>query len=127
MKKALSIGAFAALLLPGIASAQTGVGIGGLLGLLNQANDLINRLIPFVIALTVLFFLWGVFRFVMSGSDAEARTEARGFMIWGIIALFVMVSVWGLVNILVRSFNLDVSAPPAPQLPLPGGQFGTSR
>ncbi len=126
MKKAFSIAAFAALLTPALALAQpsgTGVGIGGLLGLLNQANDLINRLIPFVIALTVLIFLWGVFKFVISGGDSEKRKEAQGYMIWGIIALFVMVSVWGLVNILVRSFNLDVSAPPAPQLPLPGGQF----
>ncbi len=128
MKKALSLSALVAAFLPAIASAQqTGVGIGGLLGLLNQANDLINRLIPFVIALTVFIFLWGVFRFVIAGADGDQRKEAQGYMIWGIIALFVMVSVWGLVNILVRSFNLDVSAPPAPQLPMPGGQFGPGR
>lgn len=120
MKKALSILTLAVLVLPSIAHAQN---IGGLLGLLNQANDLINRLIPFVIALTVLIFLWGVFRFVMSGGDGDKRKEAQGYMIWGIIALFVMVSVWGLVNILVRSFNLDPAAPPAPQLPGPGGQY----
>jgi hypothetical protein len=38
------------------------VGSGGILGLLAQANDLINRLIPFIIALTVLIFLWGIFK-----------------------------------------------------------------
>jgi len=122
MKKALGIVALALVTFPGVASAQ-GVGIGGLLGLLNQAQDLINRLIPFVIALTVLFFLWGLFRYIMAGGDADKRKEAQGAMIWGIITLFVMVSVWGLVNILVRSFNLDVSAPPGPQLPLPGGRY----
>lgn len=122
MKKALSAILLGLVLVPSVASAQP-VGIGGLLGLLSQANDLINRLIPFIIALTVLVFLWGVFKFVISGGDGEARKEAQGYMIWGIIALFVMVSVWGLVNILVRSFNLENTAPPAPGLPNPAGIF----
>ncbi len=116
----------ALILIPGFASAQ-GVGLGGLLGLLAQANDLINRLIPFIIALTILLFLWGVFKFVSSGGDGESRKEAQGYMIWGVVALFVMVSVWGLVNILVRSFNLDNTAPASPGLPAPAGVFVPTR
>ncbi len=128
MKKAsLSASVLALMLLPSFASAQSGVGLGGLLGLLAQANDLINRLIPFIIALTILIFLWGVFKFVMNSGDSEGRKEAQGYMIWGIVALFVMVSVWGLVNILVRSFNLDNTAPPSPGLPAPAGVFVPTR
>ncbi len=120
MKKALTVSALALSVFPAIAHAQN---IGGIFALLNQANQLINQVIPFIIALTVLVFLWGVFKFVISGADGEARKEAQGYMIWGIIALFVMVSVWGLVNILVRSFNLDVAAPPGPQMPRAGGTY----
>ena len=121
MKKTfLKFGAFVVLLAPSIVGAQS---IGGVLGLLAQANDLINRLIPFIIALTVLVFLYGIFRFVIAGGDGEQRKEAQGYIIWGVVALFVMVSVWGLVNILVRSINLDNTAPPAPGLPNPGGYF----
>ncbi len=78
-----------------------------------MAKDFINSLLPFIISLTVLFFLWGLFQMVRA-SDGEAREEAKGYVIWAIIALFVMVSVWGLVNVLVRSFRLDNSAPPLP-------------
>jgi Type IV secretion system pilin len=121
MKKTLlKLSALALLAAPSLAAAQS---IGGILGLLAQANDLINRLIPFVIAITVLVFLWGIFKFVISAGDAEGRKEAQGYIIWGVVALFVMVSVWGLVNILVRSVNLDNTAPPAPGLPNPGGYF----
>ncbi len=121
MKKTLfKFGAIAALVAPSIAGAQS---IGGILGLLAQLNDLINRLIPFVIALTVLWFLWGIFRLILAGGDSEARKEATGYIVWGVIALFVMVSVWGLVNILVRSVNLDNTAPPAPGLPSSAGYF----
>ncbi len=121
MKKTLlKFGALSLVAVPALVSAQS---IGGILGLLAQASDLINRLIPFVIALTVLWFLWGIFKFVISAGDAEGRKEAQGYIIWGVVALFVMVSVWGLVNILVKSVNLDNQAPPAPGLPNPGGYF----
>lgn len=122
MKKFSRFGAVALLAIPGLAAAQS---IGGLMGLLDMASQLINRLIPFVIALTVLVFLWGILKFVIS-NDAEGRKEARGYMIWGVVSLFVMVSVWGLVNILVRSVNLDNTAPPAPGLPNPGGFYQTN-
>lgn len=94
----------------------------GLFAIVQMAKDFINVLMPFIISLTVLVFIWGIFRMVTS-SDGAAREEARGYITWGIIALFVMVSVWGLVNILVRSINLDNTAPPAPGLPNPGGYF----
>ena len=100
-KNLLKAGTLALAAFPGIAAAQS---IGGILGLLTSASDLINRLIPFVIALTVLIFLWGIFKFVIAGGDGEARKEAQGYIIWGIVALFVMVSVWGLVSILTSTF-----------------------
>jgi hypothetical protein len=124
MKKTfLKLGALALVAAPALAAAQS---LGGILGLLAQAEDLINRLIPFVIALAVLVFLWGIFKYITAGGDSEKRKEATGLIIWGIIGLFVMVSVWGLVNILVRSVNLDNTAPNAPGLPNPGGYFTTT-
>lgn len=102
---------------PAFALAQTsGIGTNGIFGFLDAANTLINRLIPFIIALTVLVFLFGVFKFVIA-NDAEKRKEARGYMVWGVVSLFVMVAVWGLVNVLVRTFQLDTNAPPGPQVP----------
>ncbi len=99
-----------------LAATTSGIGTNGFFGLLDAANTVINRLIPFIIALTVLVFLWGVFKFVIA-NDAEKRKEARGYMVWGIVSLFVMVAVWGLVNVLVRTFQLDVNAPAGPQVP----------
>lgn len=96
---------------------------GGLFKIIQMAAELINVVLPVVIALTVLIFIWGLFKLVMSGDSEDSRKEARGYIIWGIVALFVMVSVWGLVNILVRSVNLDNTAPPAPGLPNSAGYY----
>lgn len=98
-------------------------GISGLYALLAQASDFITRLIPFIIGLTVLFFLWGIFKLVFSAKDSEARAEARGYIIWGIIGLAVMVSVWGLVNLLTSTFSLNQNIPAAPGVPSAGGSI----
>lgn len=71
----------------------------GLDRLLDQADGLIVRLIPMLVSLAVLLFLWGVLKYVFAKSDGDKK-DARNFMIWGIVGLFVMVSVWGLVRIL---------------------------
>lgn len=64
----------------------------------------IGALIPLVISIALLVFLIGIVQYVTAGGDEEKRTAARGMIIFGIIALFVMVSVWGFVNILARTF-----------------------
>ncbi|MDD5318289.1 MAG: hypothetical protein PHF79_00495 [Candidatus Pacebacteria bacterium] len=126
MKKTLiKISTLAAFATPFLALAQTS-GASGVFSLLATATALINQLLPFIISLTVLVFLWGILMYVTSGADTEKRAEARGYMIWGIIALFVMVSVWGLVNILAKSIpGLDNTPINAPSLPNVGGTVRT--
>lgn len=69
------------------------------------SGRIVNILISIVIALAVLFFLWGLTKFVFHvGGDEGAREEGKKIMLWGVIALFVMVSIWGLVNFLSEAF-----------------------
>lgn len=107
------------LLLPAVAGAAVIDSNEGLGKILQFVGDLIATVIPLIIGLAVLLFLWGVLKYVTSGGDPEKRTEARNTMIWGIIAIFVMVSVWGLVNILVDTFGLDNDVQSAPGIPPP--------
>lgn len=61
--------------------------------------------VQLILALSLVSFLYGIFRLVfLDASNEEGRNKARKFMLWGIVALFVMVSVWGLVNVLRSSF-----------------------
>lgn len=102
--------------LPFVASAQQAGSSDGIRHLLGIAAGIIQALIPIVIGLAVLVFLWGVLQYVLRSSDA-GKDEGRQFMLWGIIALFVMVSVWGLVNILRDSLGLNLATPTAPRIP----------
>jgi len=121
MKKILKISAVLSMLAPLLAAAQGGTTFSGLDSAITSIANLINRLVPLVIGLAVLFFLWAILRFVGSAGDEEKRKEARGLIIWGIVAIFVMVSVWGLVNILRNTFKLDTTNVPPPPTPVVPG------
>ena len=57
----------------------------------------IKPLTVLIMALSMLVFLWGVVRFIFASDDPKKITEGRTAMMWGIVGLFVMVSLWGLV------------------------------
>ena len=66
---------------------------------------IINVAIPAVLALAFLVFIWGLFRYLFF-PDAEGNIEkGRNIMVWGILAFFVMLSVWGIVNALQLTFG----------------------
>lgn len=60
--------------------------------------------IPLIISLALVVFLWGVFKTVTAAGDPKKRQEGIGFITYGIIGLAVMVSVWSLVYILTSTF-----------------------
>jgi hypothetical protein len=53
-----------------------------------------------LLALTILVFLYGLMKFMFKGRESNtARAEGRQVMLWGIIGIFVITSIWGLVAI----------------------------
>lgn len=57
--------------------------------------------VPIVFSLTLFVFFWGLTKFFFfSGDNDEARADGRRLMVWGTIALFVMLSIWGFIRIL---------------------------
>ena len=82
--------------------------------LLCYVTRIINdAIIPLIFALAVVFFVWGAVKFFIINADEEAkRAQGKQFMIWGVVALAVMVSIWGLVSILGNTFGIGTSVLP---------------
>ena len=81
----------------------------------NDLNDLmllavviLDTIIPILIGLAVLMFIWGVFRYYAS-DNANTKKEAVKIIGYGVVAIFVMVSLWGLVNFIGNSLNLNIN------------------
>jgi hypothetical protein len=116
MKKALAITSvtFAALVVPLVSFAAP-------VGNITQAGQFVidtinNVLVPVLFAIAFIVFVWGAFTtFIVGAGSEEVKEKGKNLMLWGLIGFFVMVSVWGLVNILTGSVKFGGSSvtPPA--------------
>lgn len=106
MKKVIAlIGSF---MLPVIVFAQN-TGTGGqqtnLGNILDVVRDLVNKAVYVLVAIGILIFVYGIVMYVIS-KDEAAKEAARNLIIYGVIGLFAIVSVWGLVNVLANTFGV---------------------
>lgn len=101
-------GALALSLMPVLAFAQgPQFDISGFESLLTTIGGMIQTAIPFVAALALLFFFYGLAMFILSAGDDDKREEGKSIMFWGVIALFVMASIWGIIQVLGGLFGVD--------------------
>lgn len=76
----------------------------GLGGVVNCVILLLDYAAIAILALSVLYTMWGAF---LMASSEEKRQQGKDIVIFGIIGIFVMTSIWGLVNILQSTFGLE--------------------
>ncbi|MFT5280903.1 MAG: uncharacterized membrane protein YidH (DUF202 family) [Flavobacteriaceae bacterium] len=97
---------FGFLLVPGLVFAQSGAstcdrGSGSLGTFVDYITCILSKgVVQLLIAIAVVVFIMGVIKYIMNAENPEKRTEGKNFMIYSIVAITVMVSVWGLVAIL---------------------------
>lgn len=112
MKKALALtsGVLAAFAVPLVSlAAINNVSDAGSF-IINTIN---NVLVPVLFAIAFIVFLWGAFdTFILGANNDEVKERGKNLMLWGLIGFFVMVSVWGLVNILTGTISFGNNAAP---------------
>jgi hypothetical protein len=67
-----------------------------------------------LIALAVIFIVWNVVISLISGAKPEEKRAALGNIGYGILGLAIIISLWGLVNILTGTFNTKNNVPTPP-------------
>lgn len=72
-------------------------------GLVAMFISFINPMAAILASIALLIFFYGIFQYIYSGGG-EDHENGRQLMMWGVIALFVMVAVWSLANILSATF-----------------------
>jgi len=77
---------------------------GGLTGVIGALNMVV---VPIIITLAFLYFIWGVINyFFIHGDEEGKRAEGRQFVLWGVIGLVVLFSIWGILNILLSTLGI---------------------
>ncbi len=80
-------------------------------------NEIINPIIAVLFAAALTWFLWGLLMFILSADDTTKKTQYKSHMLWGIIGMTVMVSVFAILAVLLATFGVQPGDIP-PQLPL---------
>lgn len=69
-----------------------------------------------LVAAAVVFFLWNIMQVIRNSDNAEELAKFKSKAVWGIVAIAVMVSLWGLVNFVTKSANLNLTPVIIPEL-----------
>ena len=76
--------------------------------LMQKVNHLIlNPLIVFLFALALVMFLYGVFQFTINASNDEDRTTGKQHMIWGVVGMFIMIAVFGIMQVIINTLGIN--------------------
>src|SRR3989338_7863918 len=68
-----------------------------------------NTIIPVLVVLGVVYFLWGVVSYVI-GSDEEAKQKGRDRIIYGLIGFVIIFSLKGIIGLVIDTFGVDTSS-----------------
>ncbi|MDE1924719.1 MAG: hypothetical protein KGH79_00875 [Patescibacteria group bacterium] len=103
--------------LPFVAFAQA---LQPVMVLVSAVGNILNMLIPVLIAAALVFFFYGLIKYIQhpEGGGDHGGGGGRSIMIAGLVSLFIMVSVWGIVNLAQNALGVQGNAPvQVPQVP----------
>jgi len=87
-------------------------------GILDWASSLLkDKVLPLLITIGVVMFIFGIIKFYLLPGNEKDKEKLKGFLVKGLIALFVMISFWGIIKIFTTTFDLEGKKPIPPRIP----------
>ena len=84
---------------------QTSIATGNLNASIINITNTVNLLVPLMLAVAVVFFIYGVIKFIIAKGGGE-KEAARNLIIWTVIGLASVLAIWGLARLLIDFFGL---------------------
>ncbi len=69
-------------------------------------ENIVNPLIVLLSVTASVYFLFGLAQFVMNSENSEAREEGKQKILWGLVGLTIIASVFAILNILLATFGI---------------------
>lgn len=81
-----------------------------------------SYIVPLLVAVAFLSFAYGMFQyFIKDGASDESRESGKKLALWGVLGFVLIVSLWGIVNIVADSFGFrGTQIQTLPAIPIPG-------
>jgi ABC-type phosphate transport system permease subunit len=80
---------------------------------LNKINQyILNPLITLFFWIAIIVFFWGIFQFISSETVDASREEGKRKIFWGLFGVFVMISAYGLISLILGTFSIPTNRYP---------------
>ncbi len=111
-------GSIVAFGLPVFALAQVQTRVGDINDAIRIFYQYGNVAISILISVAVIFIIYGIVKYaVMGADDEEKRGAAKQQIIWGVIGLAAILSIWGLVRFVTTTINTGPNQAPTSNFP----------
>jgi heme/copper-type cytochrome/quinol oxidase subunit 2 len=70
---------------------------------------IINPLIVLLFALAMVYFIYGLAKYLLSPDNEEVRKNSKSQMLWGIVGMFIMISVFGILSLVMNTIGVKSS------------------
>ena len=85
---------------------------------MESGEEILQRIITYLIdpalrvifTLGLFFFVWGIIQFLWGVQKGHPENEGKQHMVWGLVGMLIMVSVYGIIALIINSFGLQTSA-----------------
>jgi len=93
-----------ALFFPAVALAQGNLTVAQ--NIVKSIGDIVDLLIPIAAGLALAGFFFGLAKYIFQAGDEDAQEEGKEIMIWGVIALFLIAAIGGIIAALESTLGL---------------------
>lgn len=70
-------------------------------------SEIVQPLVTGLFFLTMLIFIWGLFGLFTKPADSTARADAQRHVLWGVIGMFIMVGVYGIIRLIANTVGVS--------------------
>ena len=99
-----------------LATSQGTLVTGNLNSSIANLTHTVNLIVPLLLAVAVVFFIYGVIKFIIAKGGGE-KSAARNLIVWTVVGLAAVLAVWGLARLLINVFGLNPTGLNATDLP----------
>jgi cbb3-type cytochrome oxidase subunit 3 len=68
-------------------------------GFIGNIIGVIDALIPLLISVAMVIFFVGLIQYIYNSGDAHGHGKSKELILWGLVALFVLMSLWGILDL----------------------------
>lgn len=69
---------------------------------------IVNPLIAVLMGVAIVVFIWGVVEYVWKADTEEGRSKGARAILWGLVGLFIMVSVFSIMRFIANTIQVQL-------------------